>query len=293
MLLTLCVSSRRSKVKRQRSKVRSNARLGLLLALIVARGLTLAAQEVTPAFEVVSIKPQTDPRPPRGASPPDRFVDSDATLRNLIEYGYELTSTQIVGGPEWVASRRFAVNAKASGTPSRAEMRLLVRALLAQRFNLKAHNETRELPVYVLERVRPNGPLGPALRATATSECAAPVVALGPPGNPGDGPPCGVISASPVRIIARGVAMSQFARNLGDLGAMTGVDRIVIDRTGLEGGYSFEMNYRPIETAQLVGGTDNPNMFDAVREQLGLKLTPMRAPVSVLVIDNATLPTPD
>jgi len=53
------------------------------------------------------------------------------------------------------------------------------------------------------------------------------------------------------------------------------------------------MNYRPIETAQLVGGTDNPNLFDAVREQLGLKLTPMRAPVSVLVIDNATLPAPD
>ena len=268
-------------------------RLGLLLALIVASGLTLAAQQVTPTFEVASIKPQTDPRPPRGTSSPDRFIDPDTTLRDLIEYGYELTSTQIVGGPEWVASRRFAVNAKATGTPSRTEMRLLVRALLAQRFNLKAHNETRELPVYVLERVRPNGPLGPALRVTQTSECPAPVVALGPPGKPGDGPPCGVISASPVRIIARGVAMSQFARNVRDMGAMTGVDRIVIDRTGLEGGHSFGINYRPIETAQLVGGTDNPNLFDAVREQLGLKLTPMRAPVSVLVIDNATLPAPD
>jgi uncharacterized protein (TIGR03435 family) len=87
--------------------------------------------------------------------------------------------------------------------------------------------------------------------------------------------------------------MSQFARNLRDLGAMTGVDRIVIDRTRLEGGHSFEINYRPIETSQLVDGTDNPNVFDAVREQLGLKLTPMRAPVSVLVIDSATLPTPD
>ena len=182
-------------------------RLGLLLALIVASGFDLAAQQVAPAFEVASIKPQTDPRPRRGASPPDRFIDPDTTLRGLIEYGYELTATQIVGGPEWGASRRFAVNAKATGTPSRAEMRLLVRALVAQRFNLKAHNETRELPVYVLERVRPNGPLGPALRATPTSECAAPVVALGPPGKPGEGPPCGVISASPVRIIARGVAM--------------------------------------------------------------------------------------
>lgn len=268
-------------------------RLGLLLALTVASGPALAVRQATSTFEVASIKPQTDLDQPRGASSPDRFIDPDATLRGLIEYGYELTATQIVGGPEWVASRRFAVDAKAAGTPSRAEMRFLVRALLAQRFSLKAHNETRDLPVYVLERVRPNGPLGPALRATPTSECAAPLAALGKPNQPGDAPPCGVIRASPVRIIARGVAMSQFARNLRDLGGMTGVDRIVIDRTGLEGGHSFEVNYRPVETAQLDGGTDNPNVFDAVREQLGLKLTPTRAPVTVLVIDSATLPTAD
>jgi uncharacterized protein (TIGR03435 family) len=85
---------------------------------------------MTPAFEVASIKPQTDPRPPRGASSPDRFIEPDTTLRDLLEYGYELTATQIVGGPEWAASRRFAVDAKVTGTPSRAEMRLLVRALL-------------------------------------------------------------------------------------------------------------------------------------------------------------------
>lgn len=268
-------------------------RLRLLLGLLVASGLTLAAQQPAPAFEVASIKPQTDPRPPRGAASPDRYVDPDTTLRDLVEYAYELTTPHIVGGPEWMASRRFAVDAKAMTTPSRAEMRLLVRALLAQRFNLKAHHETRELPVYLFERVRPNGPLGPALRATPTSECAAPVATLGSAGTLGDGPPCGVLSASPVRIMAHGIVMSQFARNLRELGPMTGVDRIVIDRTGLEGAYSFEMDYRPIETARLAGGTDNPTVFEAVREQLGLTLTPTRAPVSVLVIDAATLPTPD
>lgn len=267
-------------------------RLGPVLILIAVTSVSPAAQQPAPAFEAASIKPQTDPRPPRGVSSPDRFVDPDTTLRALIEDAYELAPGQLLGGPEWLSSRRFAIEAKATGTPSRAEMRLLVRALLAQRFNLKAHNETRELPVYVLERVRPSGALGPALRATPASECPAPVVGLGPPTKPGS-PPCGVISASPVRITALGVTMNQFARNLRDLGGMTGVDRIVVDRTGLEGGHSFEVNYRPIETAQLVGGTDNPTLFDAVREQLGLKLTPTRAPVSVLVIDNATLPTPD
>ena len=101
------------------------------------------------------------------------------------------------------------------------------------------------------------------------------------------------MNASPVRISARGVAMSQFARNVMEMGGMTGVDRIVIDRTGLDGYYSFELNYRPTETAQLAGGTDNPTLFDALREQLGLKLTPVRSPVSVLIVDSATPPMPD
>jgi hypothetical protein len=131
-------------------------RLRLLLALTVASGVPLVAQPVIPAFEVASIKPQTHSFPPRGDSPPDRFTEPDTTLRDLIDYGYELQATQIIGGPPWVASLRFAVDAKASGTPSRAEMRLLVRALLAQRFNLQANNEVRELPVYVLERLRPD-----------------------------------------------------------------------------------------------------------------------------------------
>lgn len=273
-------------------------RIAVTLALLwLVKDAAAVARQSTPhplpAFEVATIKPQTDPRPPRVVSPPDRFIDPDTTLRRLIEFGYETTQAQIAGGPDWIGTRRFAIDAKASGTPSRAEMRTLVRTLLAQRFNLKTHTETREVPVYLLERIRPGGPLGPALRVTPASECASPVVAPGAPRNPGGPPPCGAISASPVRISARGVAMSQFARNVMDMGGMTGVDRIVIDRTGLDGYYSFEFGYRPVETALLDGGADNLNIFDAIREQLGLKLTATRAPVSVLVIDSATLPTPD
>ena len=209
----------------------------VLVALVGATPATLelkAQGSSSPTFEVATIKPQTDPRPPRGVSSADRFIDPNTTLRGLVEYAYELTPPQVVGGPEWMASSRFAVEGKASGTPSRAEMRLLVRALLADRFNLKTHTERRELPVYFLDRVQPDGPLGPAIRATPTSECAAPVVSLAPR-EPGAPLPCGVVSGSPVSISARGVAMRQFARNVRDMGGMTGVDRIVVDRTGLEG----------------------------------------------------------
>jgi uncharacterized protein (TIGR03435 family) len=267
--------------------------LALLPLFAFSVPVTAQTPPAEPRFEVVSIKPQTDSRPARGVSSPDRFSEPDTTLHSLIEDAYELAPAQIVGGPEWIASRRFAIEAKATGKPSRAEMRLMVRTLLAQRFKLRTHTETRELPVYVLERLRPNGPLGPALRATPTSECAAPVVGLGPSGKPGDPPACGVLNASAVDMIARGVSMSQFARNVRDLGGMTGVERIVIDQTRLDGYYTFELHYRPTETAQLRGGTDNPGFFDAVREQLGLQMTPTRAPVSVLVIDSATLPAPD
>jgi uncharacterized protein (TIGR03435 family) len=257
--------------------------------------LVFAQRSTAPAFEVVSIRPQTEPQPSRGVSSPDRFTNRDATLRSLIEYAYDLTPAQVVGGPAWIGSSRFAVDAKAAGTPSRTEMRLLVRALLSDRFGLKTHTETRELPVYLLERVRPDGPLGAALKATPATECAGPVATLAqaPPSEPGQKPACGILSASPVSVTARGVAMSQFARNIRDLGGMTGIDRIVVDRTGLDGYYTFELKYRPTETSQLAGGENNPTLFEAVREQLGLKLTATRAPVTVLVVDSAALPTPD
>jgi uncharacterized protein (TIGR03435 family) len=266
------------------------------LAIASADAVPQSPPETTSAFEVATIKPQLDADPPRGVSSPDRFTDPNTTLRRLIEYAYEVTEAQVIGGPDWIASRRFAIDAKAAGTPSRAEMRLLVRALLAQRFNLVARIDTRELPVYILERASRNGALGPALRPTPASECAAPVATLGQAERqrqPGSAPPCGVISASPVRMTGRGVPMSQFARNVRDMGGMTGVDRIVVDRTGLDGYYSFELSYRPTETSRLDGGADNPSLFDAVREQLGLQLTPARAPVSVVVVDRATLPTAD
>jgi uncharacterized protein (TIGR03435 family) len=273
------------------------SRLPLLIAMALLSHAALGvAQSVAtpPAFEVVSIKPRTGEPAPRRSSSPDRFIDPDTTLRDLIEYAYELAPMQLLGGPDWMATRRFAVEATAAGTPTRVEMRLLVRTLLAGRFNLKAHADTREMAVYLLERVRADGPLGPALRPTPSRECAEAVARLEPGGAPDAPPPCGVLGASPDRVTARGVTLGQFARNIRDLGGMTGVDRIVLDKTTLTGAYDIdELRYRPVETSRLTGGDDNPGFFDALREQLGLKLTPARAPVDVLVIDSATQPAPD
>ena len=113
-------------------------------------------------------------------------------------------------------------------------------------------------------------------------------------GEPDTPPPCGIIRASPVSVTAQGVTISQFARNIRDLGGMTGVDRIVLDRTNLTGAYDIaEMSYRPVETSRLTGGDNNPGFFDALREQLGLKLESARGTADVLVLDAAERPRAD
>ena len=273
-----------------------NIRVLVVVALLCNVGSGVA-QSVSPTltFEVATIKPQTgELSQSRRSSSPDRFTEPDTTLRELVEYAYELTPLQVLGGPDWMATRRFAIDAKATGTPTRVEMRLLVRALLASRFNLQVHTEKREMAVYLLERVRAGGPLGPLLRPTPSRECAAAVGRADAAGEPDTPPPCGIIRASPVSVTAQGVTISQFARNIRDLGGMTGVDRIVLDRTNLTGAYDIaEMSYRPVETSRLTGGDNNPGFFDALREQLGLKLTSSRASVDVLVVDSVTEPTPD
>jgi uncharacterized protein (TIGR03435 family) len=270
-------------------------RVLVVIAVLCHVGIGVA-QSVSPTltFEVATIKPQTGERQSRRSSSPDRFTDPDTTLRELVEYAYELTPLQVLGGPDWMATRRFVIDAKATGTPTRVEMRLLVRALLAGRFNLKAHTEKREMAVYLLERVRADAPLGPVLRPTPSLECATVVGRADAAGAPDAPPACGIVRASPVSVTARGVTMSQFARNIRDLGGMTGVDRIVLDKTNLTGAYDIdELSYRPVEMSQLAGGDNNPGFFDALREQLGLKLTPSRASVDVLVVDSATELAPD
>ena len=153
-----------------RIRISMNVPVLAVSALLCNLGIGVA-QSVSPTLtlEVASIKPQTGERQSRRASSPDRFTDPDTTLRELVEYAYELTPLQVLGGPDWMATRRFAIDAKATGTPTRDAMRLLVRALLAGRFNLKAHTEKREMAVYLLERVRADGTVGTGATPNAIS----------------------------------------------------------------------------------------------------------------------------
>ena len=193
----------------------------------------------------------------------------------------------------------------APGMPS--PQQLMVQNLLAERFKLKAHRETREMPIYALLLARPDGTLGPKIEVS-TTDCAALAAARGraggaPPGppqlpQPGERPPCGMFMG-PASIAAGVVGMSQLAQGLSPR-----VGRIVVDKTGLTASYAFNLDFTP-DPAQMPQGApppgvqvptfdpNGPSLYTALQEQLGLKLDSQRGPVEVLVIDSVEHPTED
>ena len=215
-----------------------NIKRGLLVAaagLMAAAGLAAQAPQEPaggPAFEVASIKPNNsgDGRVMM-QNQPGRFIATNVTLRVLIRQAYQLQDFQISGGPGWLNSDRFDINAKLpdgvrdSGPPAPGSgpgpLQLMIRALLAERFKLAVHNETKDSPIYALVLARSDGRLGPGMKKSET-DCGA-VFAAGrgrgaapPPGppQPGDSRQCG-IRIGPGNMAVGGSTLAQFASSLG------------------------------------------------------------------------------
>jgi uncharacterized protein (TIGR03435 family) len=265
----------------------------LLLAAVVASS-PLFAQSYS--FEAASVKPASPDNPPgQGVSraPGGRFTAVNAPLRFLIVYAYQLQGHQLVGAPDWIANERFDIVAKMEGDPPPIvtagpdPMRLATRALLADRFGLVVHRETRELDIYALTMAKPGGQPGRALKPSPEDCAVMAAAARAAPAAPGpDGAPpfiCGQ-SYGQGRIRFAGYPLSLFANGLS-----LNVGRAVLDRTGLTGNWAFELTYAPEPSPD----SDAPGLFTAIQEQLGLKLESTKGPVEVLVIDSVARPTPD
>ena len=280
--------------------------LRLLGLAVVAGAAALHGQE--PTFEVASVKPN---RSSDQAITVDlagrRFTAINMPLRELVRFAYDVQSDRLIGGPPWMSTERFDINASAdrdlpawtpAGPPADA-LRML-RKLLADRFGLGVHQESRELPVYALVMARADGRLGNDIRRS-TLDCAKPPPP-GPPQPPADPSQstCGM-RIGPGQMVIGGTGMPVFANVLSPF-----VRRIVIDRTGLTGTFDFRLSWTP-EGLRL-GGPGGPppgapalppvdpngaSIFAALQEQLGLKLDPQQAPVDVVVIDRIDRPTPD
>jgi uncharacterized protein (TIGR03435 family) len=286
-------------------------------AAIVAAGamneLRVAAQAPAPdtkppAFEVASVK-QNKSGENNGMMTgllTSRFRATNVLLRQLITFAYQIQGFQIEGGPGWISSDRFDIVAKAEGNPPPQVpggppglLRLMLRALLADRFKLILHHQTKELPIYALVMFRADGTLGRQIHRS-DADCAAIRAAINrggappPPPSP-DRPLCG-ITAGPGGLAAGGFPVSQLAASLSQE-----LQRMVVDHTGLMGNFDLTLTWTPDQMPQgPAGGPDRPpidpngpSLFTALQEQLGLKLESTKGPVDVLVIDHVEQPTPD
>lgn len=264
------------------------------------------APDKGPTFEVASVKANNSGFPRVAIMMQgDRYTAINVNLRMLIRNAYQLQDFQMAGGPSWIDSDRFDVVGKLETVPPPpGQLQSMLRALLADRFKLVTHNETKELPIYALALARSDGKLGPRL-TPSTLDCAAMRGrAGGPPPRPpqpGERPPCGVFFG-PGRMTAGSMTMAGLAQALSPR-----VNRVVVDRTGLAGNFDLEVEFTPEPGQDGRGGlppgppgagpppvpADGPSIFTAVQEQLGLKLESARGPVDMLVIDRIDHPTED
>jgi uncharacterized protein (TIGR03435 family) len=291
------------------------APVGLALAVLFATSPAprLRAQaSPTPAtavpatgavFEVASVKPNKsgDGRVMLSLPPTGRLTATNVTLRLLMRPAFDVQDFQMVGGPSWLDSDRFDVVAKApEGVVEPEHVRPMLRALLADRFKLVTHTETRDMPIYALVLARPDGRFGPNMKLSPL-DCDA-VFRAGrggappPPPQPGEPIQCGSMMG-PGIVRAGGMPLGALARALSPI-----VGRPVLDQTGLKERYDFQLKYAPEGRGAGPGpggpdapsvDPDMPSLFTALQEQLGLKLESQRGPVDVVVIDRVEQPTED
>ena len=258
-----------------------------------------------PAFDTVSIKRNTS----GGAGMRMGFAPGSVSALNvpawqLIREAYGLQEPQLTGGPDWVPTDRFDVEARFDPTPlpgfdRTTRLQAMLQQMLGERFKLQTHTESREMPIFALVLDRDDRRLGPQLKPSAV-DCAALQAAIGrggpPPAPSTDGRPQCSGRGGFGRMTAGGLTMTQFARQLSQLAG-----RIVTDRTGLEGGFDFDLTWMPTPDQIPRGAPPDfprppvdpnaPSLFTALQEQLGLKLEAARDAVRVLVIDRIEPPT--
>ena len=308
-----------------------------VVCVVLAGGVARAiaqAQSTTPApasFEVASVKP-SDPNAglgimsmrPLGNS---GFAVSNVPLRLLVRMAYGVQDFQIVGGPSWQMSSKFDITAKGpeGTTQGMPNMLPMMKTLLADRFKLKTHTETREMPIYAMVVARSDGSLGRDIKpstsdcsnATADAQKRAEEIIKGGASEfmakiaKGETIPCTMMPAINPSNPSAGFGLRGNGQPMSALTQMLAqvTGRTVLDKTGLAGLYDWELRFDPTVLMALLpqfginvpalpanataAFADSPSLMTALQEQLGLKLDSQRGPVEVLVIDSAEMPQPD
>jgi len=253
------------------------------------------------AFEVASVKLSrgafVPPNVPINAGeayrPTGGRFRADFPLWTYIQFAYKIApaedqTRQILARiPKWAATDRYSIEAKAPGNPTKDQMRLMVQSLLAERFQLAAHFETREAPVFALTLVKP-GTLGPNLRSHADGPaCEAPAASVTFP------PMCdsfALIRKSGGALMLAGYRNATMDMLAASLASVVGQGRPMIDKTGLSGRFDFTLEWAPDSVAE-PSDPVGPTGLQALRDQLGLKLESTKGSVQILVIDRVERPS--
>lgn len=250
---------------------------GLVFALALLAATPTVAQDQSATFEVAIVKP-TDPS--FGGIlvgfPGGQFSARGFTLRDLIAFAYSMDNRQVIDIPKALENDRWDIQGKlpADTQPNPNVARPMLQALLAERFNLKFHRDTRDMPIYVVT-VAKGGHRMKERKANDGGEARR--MLFNGPNVPG-----------------RDVSVAMLAEGLQKLV----LDRPIIDKTGLTGNFDFELHWRP-EASQFGGrggqlasvNEDQPDIFTAMQEQLGLKLEPTKGAADVIVVERASPPS--
>ena len=243
---------------------------GLVIVPVVCAQTQQTGAAAQPSFEVASIRPHlgvvtfsADPAV-RGS----RVTGTASTLMDMITSAYGIRYAQVSGGPSWINSDRYDIDAKApgDGPPTADQARKMMQNLLAERFQLKVHRETKEVPIYALVV----GKNGPKLKESAQGAAAG-----------------GFVQATD-----KGLHMEAKKGTMEKLASQLSVTagRPVMDKTGLTGTYEYTLDWSPANRIPSAD-SDDPSMFTALQEQLGLRLESTKGPQETLVIDRAERPS--
>ncbi len=241
--------------------------------------VSLAGQQAAaPKFEVASIRQNVSRTGSSGFnSEGGTFTATNRWLVELIQWAYETTAPQIVGGPDWVRRDRFDIVAKMAAGANRDQIDLMLRTLLEDRFKLRVRHEKREMAIFELALANNDGRVGPNLH-----DCSKLDDIEANRNRSFTGPPGGNLAAGGCGPMSRVASVAA--------GQMQG---IVHDKTGLSGNWRFNIFYGPDLPDPTSANPNLPSFSTALREQLGLKLERARALVDVVVIDSVERPTPN
>ena len=215
-------------------------------------------------FDIVSIKPADAAAPGRIAQQTlGRFRGRNLRLLELIMSAWHLNRDEIIGGPDWLETAGWDIDARFPAGASPAQAPQMLQSMLAERFRLVVHRETRILPVYALTVFKGGIKL-----------------------HEGDGH--GGMSAGPSLIRYNSGTMEELAGQLSNY-----LHRRVIDRTGMTGQYAISLSFAPVDVGADTAQDSPPSIFQALQDHAGLKLGSTKGPVDVVVIDHAERPAPN